>query len=420
MLIYNGIIKTMNGPDIENGFIRTSGKLIQEVGDMRELVRTGGVMRELVRTGGVMKMPCGQNDPSPHASETCSNALPDSLEAPDGILIDAQGGLVMPGIIDAHSHIGIMEEKKGTIGDDCNECTNPVTASLRAIDAINPMDAAFHEAIAAGVTCVQAGPGSANVIGGQFALIKTHGRCVDDMIVKAPSAVKAALGENPKVCYGDQNKYPSTRMAIAALLRNTLKKASLYRAENGFDAESEALLPVLRGEIPLKVHVHRADDILTAIRIAKEFDIRITLDHCTEGHLIAEYIRESGFPAIVGPDLTSKNKIEVGNMSFKTCGVLHEAGVLTAITTDHPVTLLSYLPLCAGLCVRAGLPMEEAYRAITINPARICGAEDRIGSLAPGKDADIAIFDGNPMNTFTQTLYTIIDGKIVYSRRQQK
>ncbi len=410
MLIYNGIIKTMNGPDIENGFIRTSGKLIQEVGDMRELVRTGGVI----------KMPCGQNDPSPHASETCSNALPDFLAAPDGILIDAQGGLVMPGIIDAHSHIGIMEEKKGTIGDDCNECTNPVTASLRAIDAINPMDAAFHEAIAAGVTCVQAGPGSANVIGGQFALIKTHGRCVDDMIVKAPSAVKAALGENPKVCYGDQNKYPSTRMAIAALLRNTLKKASLYRTENGFDAESEALLPVLRGEIPLKVHVHRADDILTAIRIAKEFDIRITLDHCTEGHLIAEYIRESGFPAIVGPDLTSKNKIEVGNMSFKTCGVLHEAGVLTAITTDHPVTLLSYLPLCAGLCVRAGLPMEEAYRAITINPARICGAEDRIGSLAPGKDADIAIFDGNPMNTFTQTLYTIIDGKIVYSRGQQK
>lgn len=377
MLICNGKIKTMNGPVIENGFVRTHGKLIQEIGDMRDLKSSG-----------------------------------------DDVVLDVSGSLVMPGIIDAHSHIGIMEEKKGTIGDDCNECTEPVTASLRAIDAVNPMDAAFHEAIAAGITSVQVGPGSANVIGGQFALIKTHGRCIDEMIIKAPSAMKAALGENPKVCYGDQNKYPSTRMANAALLRTTLKKASQYQPQNGFDENLEALLPVLNREIPLKIHVHRADDILTAIRIAKEFAIQITLDHCTEGHLIAEYIKASGFPAIVGPDLTSKNKIEVGNMSFKTCGVLNRAGVLTAITTDHPVTLLPYLPLCAGLCVRAGLPMEEAYKAITINPAKICGADSRIGSLAPGKDADIAIFDHNPMSTFSQTLYTIIDGEIVYSKEQ--
>lgn len=377
MLICNGKIKTMNGPVIENGFVRTHGKLIQEIGDMRDLKTSG-----------------------------------------DDVVLDVSGSLVMPGIIDAHSHIGIMEEKKGTIGDDCNECTEPVTASLRAIDAVNPMDAAFHEAIAAGITSVQVGPGSANVIGGQFALIKTHGRCIDDMIIKAPSAMKAALGENPKVCYGDQNKYPSTRMANAALLRTTLKKASQYQPQNGFDENLEALLPVLNREIPLKIHVHRADDILTAIRIAKEFAIQITLDHCTEGHLIAEYIKASGFPAIVGPDLTSKNKIEVGNMSFKTCGVLNRAGILTAITTDHPVTLLPYLPLCAGLCVRAGLPMEEAYKAITINPAKICGADSRIGSLAPGKDADIAIFDHNPMSTFSQTLYTIIDGEIVYSKEQ--
>lgn len=377
MLICNGKIKTMNGPVIENGFVRTHGKLIQEIGDMKDL-----------------------------------------KSSDDDVVLDVSGSLVMPGIIDAHSHIGIMEEKKGTIGDDCNECTEPVTASLRAIDAVNPMDAAFHEAIGAGITSVQVGPGSANVIGGQFALIKTHGRCIDEMIIKAPSAMKAALGENPKVCYGDQNKYPSTRMANAALLRTTLKKASQYEPQNGFDENLEALLPVLNREIPLKVHVHRADDILTAIRIAKEFAIQITLDHCTEGHLIAEYIKASGFPAIVGPDLTSKNKIEVGNMSFKTCGVLNRAGVLTAITTDHPVTLLPYLPLCAGLCVRAGLPMEEAYKAITINPAKICGAESRIGSLAPGKDADIAIFDHNPMSTFSQTLYTIIDGEIVYSKEQ--
>ncbi len=375
MLITGGKIITMNDLVLENGYIKTNGRTISEIGDM--------------------------------------NNLPENN---DDITLDVHGCLVMPGIIDAHSHIGISEEKKGTIGDDCNECTNPVTPSLRAIDAINPMDAAFHEAIAAGITGVLAGPGSANVIGGQFAFIKTHGRCIDDMIVKAPAAMKAALGENPKVCYGDQNKYPSTRMANAALLRETLQKARLYNPKDGYDADMEAMQPVLQKKIPMKIHAHRADDILTAIRIAKEFDINITLDHCTEGHLIAEYVKKSGFPAIVGTDLTSKNKIEVANMSFKTCGVLNKAGVLTAITTDHPVALIQYLPLCAGLSVRAGLPMEEAYKAITINPAKICGVDARVGSLEVGKDADIAIFDGNPMNTFTNTVYTIIDGKVVYSR----
>lgn len=375
MLITGGKIITMNDLVLENGYIKTNGRTIREIGDM--------------------------------------NNLPENN---DDIVLDVHGCLVMPGIIDAHSHIGITEEKKGTIGDDCNECTNPVTPSLRAIDAINPMDAAFHEAVAAGITGVLAGPGSANVIGGQFAFIKTHGRCIDDMIVKAPAAMKAALGENPKVCYGDQNKYPSTRMANAALLRKTLQKARLYNPKDGYDADMEAMQPVLQKKIPMKIHAHRADDILTAIRIAKEFDINITLDHCTEGHLIAEHVKKSGFPAIVGTDLTSKNKIEVANMSFKTCGVLNKAGVLTAITTDHPVALIQYLPLCAGLSVRAGLPMEEAYKAITINPAKICGVDARVGSLEVGKDADIAIFDGNPMNTFTNTVYTIIDGKVVYSR----
>lgn len=373
MLIYNGKIMTMNGPVIENGFVRITGKTISEIGDI--------------------------------------NDLTDNEE--DNVL-DVRGALVMPGIIDAHSHIGITEEKKGTIGDDCNECTNPITPSLRAIDAINPMDAAFNEAIAAGITGVLVGPGSANVIGGQFAFIKTHGRCIDDMIVKAPAAMKAALGENPKVCYGDQSKYPSTRMANAALLRKTLQEAKRYKPEDKYDADLEAMQPVIEKKIPMKIHVHRADDILTAIRIAKEFDINITLDHCTEGHLIAEHIKASGFPAIVGTDLTSKNKIEVANMSFKTCGILNKAGVLTAITTDHPVALIQYLPICAGLSVRAGLPMSEAYKSITINPAKICGVNARVGSLEVGKDADIAIFDGNPMNTFTNTLYTIIDGKIVY------
>lgn len=375
MLICNGKILTMAGITHENGFVRTEGKIITETGSMKDLKK-------------------------PYDSE---------------IILDVNGSIVMPGLIDAHSHIGITEEKKGTIGDDCNEGTNPVTPSLRAIDAVNPMDSAFHEAIAAGITGVLVGPGSSNVIGGQFAFIKTHGRCIDEMIVKAPAAMKAALGENPKVNYGDQNRYPSTRMASAALLRETLQKARSYNSENGFDADLEAMLPVIRREIPLKVHAHRADDILTAIRIAKEFNIDITLDHCTEGHLITEYIKESGFPVIVGTDLASKNKIEVGNMNFKTCGILNRAGILTAITTDHPVALIQYLPLCAGLSVRAGLSMEEGYKAITINAAKICRVADRIGSLEAGKDADIAIFNGNPMETFTRTLYTIINGEIVYS-----
>lgn len=375
MLICNGKILTMAGITHENGFVRTEGKIITETGSMKDLKK-------------------------PYDSE---------------IILDVNGSIVMPGLIDAHSHIGITEEKKGTIGDDCNEGTNPVTPSLRAIDAVNPMDSAFHEAIAAGITGVLVGPGSSNVIGGQFAFIKTHGRCIDEMIVKAPAAMKAALGENPKVNYGDQNRYPSTRMASAALLRETLQKARSYNSENGFDADLEAMLPVIRREIPLKVHAHRADDILTAIRIAKEFNIDITLDHCTEGHLITEYIKESGFPVIVGTDLASKNKIEVGNMNFKTCGILNRAGILTAITTDHPVALIQYLPLCAGLSVRAGLSMEEGYKAITINAAKICRVADHVGSLEAGKDADIAIFNGNPMETFTRTLYTIINGEIVYS-----
>lgn len=380
MLIVNGKILTMSEDNriYEKGYLEiTDGKIIG-VGDMRRLN-----WRE--------------------------------KNQQDGIL-DATNAIVMPGLIDAHSHVGICEEKKGEIGDDCNEGTNPVTPSLRAMDAINPMDAAFHEAIAAGITGVMVGPGSANVIGGQFAFIKTDGRCIDEMVVKQPAAMKAALGENPKVNYGEQNECPATRMASAALLRKTLRRAKDYDPDKGWDADLEAMQGVIRKEIPLKVHVHRADDIFTAIRIAREFDINITLDHCTEGHLIAEYIKEAGYPAIVGPDLTSKSKIEVENMSFKTCGVLQKAGVLTAITTDHPVSLLQYLPICAGLTVRAGLPLMEAYRAITINPAKICGVDDRLGSLEVGKDADIAIFDGNPMETMTKTLYTIINGKVIYKK----
>ena len=339
-------------------------------------------------------------------------------------VVIAKNALIMPGIIEAHCHMGIMEEKKSMEGDDCNETVDPLTPDLRAIDGINPMDAAFDDAVRAGITAAMIGPGSSNVVGGQFAMVKTKGRRIDDQNLKSPAAMKVAFGENPKVNYSGQNKSPVTRMAIAAMLRRELWESREYlrqkqeAAEKGEyfapDFEKECYLPVLREDIPLKAHVHRVDDIFTAIRIAKEFGIKMTMDHCSEGHLVAEELAKEGFPAIVGPDLTSRNKIEVQNMSFKTAGVLNRAGVMVAITTDHPVSQIQTLPLCAGLAVKAGLPMEEGFRAITIYPAKICGVADRIGSLEVGKDADIAIFDGNPMEIFTRTLYTIINGEIVY------
>lgn len=391
MLIINGKVYTMEDGIgtrgyIGNGYVRTNGRYIEEVGAMSQL-------RPVARKEDVL---------------------------------DVGGAWVMPGIIESHCHIGISEEKIGMIGDDCNEGTKPVTPTLRAIDAVNPMDAAFHDAIQAGITAVMVGPGSANVVGGQFLFMKTHGRCIDDMVVQNPAAMKVAFGENPKTCYGDKDEYPATRMGVAALLRKTLFEAVQYKKdkENGsldnIDFEMEAWLPVLRKEIPLKAHAHRADDILTAIRIAKEFDLRMTIDHGTESHLIAERIKASGFPVIVGPDLTSRSKPEVQHMSFKTNRILHEHGVLFSIMTDHPVSMIQYLPLCAGLAVKQGLPMEAGLKAITINAAHICGVADKVGSLQAGKHADIAIFTGNPMEVFTETLYTMIDGQMVYDYRKDK
>ncbi len=384
MFIIHGNIKTMEGRDFADGYVEIADGKIVSVGDM----------------------------------EDCPGA--------EGEVLDVQGSLVMPGIIEAHCHMGITEEKKGMEGDDCNENVNPVTPWLRSIDAINPMDAAFDDALRAGITSAMIGPGSANVVGGQFAFVKTHGRCIDRMIVKAPAAMKVAFGENPKVNYSGQGTSPSTRMAIAAMLREELTKAAAYmkkrekNRDGEIDLRYECWLPVLRGEIPLKAHAHRADDILTAVRIAKEFHLRMTIDHCSEGHLVAEDLKRAGFPAIVGPDMASRNKIEVQNMAFKTAGILSNYGILTAITTDHPVSKIQFLPICAGLAVKAGMAFEEGLRAITINAARICGVANRVGSLAPGKDADIAVFTGNPMEIFTETLYTLIDGKIVYDSQNQK
>ncbi len=387
MYIVDGRIITMAGSKYENGVLRIVDGKIAAVGDAREV-------------------PVKPVEGEP--------------------VLCVKGAWVMPGIIEAHCHMGITEEKKGMEGDDCNETVNPVTPYLRAIDAVNTMDAAFDDAVRAGITAAMIGPGSSNVVGGQFALLKTRGRRIDDLIVKAPAAMKVAFGENPKVNYSGQGKSPSTRMATAAMLRRELFEAKNYlekkekakSEDQDFEEDftRECWIPVLRGEIPLKAHVHRVDDIFTAIRIAQEFGLSMTLDHCSEGHLIAKELAEAGYPAIVGPDLASRSKIEVQNMAFKTAGVLNKAGILTAITTDHPVSLIQSLPICAGLAVKAGLPMEEGLMAITINPALICGVADRMGSLEVGKDGDVAIFDGNPMEVFTETLYTIIDGEIVYAR----
>lgn len=343
----------------------------------------------------------------------------------DEKVIDAKGGFVLPGLVEAHCHIGIQEEKKGMEGNDCNETVNPVTPWLRAIDAINPMDAAFKDAVRAGITCVQVGPGSANVVGGQFLVMKTFGRCIDQMVIKAPSAMKIAFGENPKVNYSGQNMSPATRMAIAGMLRQELFEARAYcekrkRAKEHGEAfeedfTKECWVPVFEGEIPLKAHVHRVDDIFTAIRVAEEFGLKMTLDHCSEGHLVAEELAKAGYPAIVGPDFASRNKIEVQNAAFKTAGILKRAGVTVAITTDHPVSLIQSLPLCAGLAVKSGLPYMAGLRAITIDAARIAGVDHRVGSLEVGKDADISIFNANPMEIMTETLYTIIGGEVVYS-----
>ena len=380
LLIKNGYIKPMVGADLENGCV-----LIDDNGKIA--------------------------------------AVGADLEAPAGAeIIDAEGRLVTPGCVDAHCHIGLDNEGMGWEGMDYNEITDPVTPHMRAIDSINPMDEAFGLALQGGVTAACTGPGSANVLGGTFVAIKLHGKRIDKMIIKNPLAMKCAFGENPKRCYGQGAKRsPMTRMGTAALLRETLFKAKRYLEDKendknpGFDMKLEAMIPVLKGEIPLKAHAHRADDILTSIRIAKEFGVKITLDHCTDGALIADELAEEGLSAFVGPTLGSKSKIELRNKSFTTPAALHAAGVPISIITDAPVIPLQYLPMCAGLAISSGLDYEEGWRAITINPAVQTGIGDRVGSLEPGKDADVVIWTADPMKTLGAEAYTtIVDGKIVY------
>ena len=382
LLIENGYIKTMAGPDLKDGAI-----LIDD---------NGKILR-----------------------------IDSKISAPEGTrIINAGGRLVTPGCVDAHCHIGLDNQSMGWEGRDYNEIIDPLTPQLRAIDSINPMDEAFPLALQGGVTTACTGPGSANVVGGTFTAIKLYGKRVDKMIVKDPIAMKCAFGENPKRCYGQGlKKSPTTRMATASLLRELLFKTQRYLADQDagknppFDMKLEAMIPVIRGEIPLKAHAHRADDILTSIRIAKEFGVKLTLDHCTDGALIADELAEEGYAAFVGPSLGSKSKIELANKSFETPKVLTDAGVTVSIITDAPVIPLQYLPMCAALAVNAGLDTETAWKAITIHPAVSIGIGDRVGSLEPGKDGDVVIWTADPMTTVGAESYiTVVNGKVVYSK----
>ena len=380
LLIKNGHIKTMAGTELENGCIL--------IGDHGKILEVG-----------------------------------ESLTAPEGCkVIEAEGRLVTPGLVEAHCHIGLHNEAVGWEGMDYNEGIDPVTPQMRAIDSIWPLDESFELARQGGVTTCCTGPGSANVLGGTFVAIKTAGKRVDDMIVKYPIAMKCAFGENPKRFYGHNGKKaPMTRMGTAALLRETLFKAKAYMEEKDagkepkFDMKLESMLPVMRGEIPLKAHAHRSDDIFTSIRIAKEFGLKLTLDHCTDGAVIAEELAKEGYPAFVGPSLGSKTKIELQSKSFEAPGILQKAGVKVSIITDAPVIPQQYLSMCAGQAVQAGLPMEEGWKAITCNPAESIGIADRVGSLEPGKDGDVVIWTADPLvNVGARAVCTVIEGKIVW------
>ncbi len=341
----------------------------------------------------------------------------------DGDVIDASGLHAYPGFVDAHSHIGLDAYGGPTGGTfDINEMNDIVSPQLRGIDSYNAQDAAIPMALAGGVTTVATGPGSANVFGGTFLAVKLYGNTVDETVIDPAVAMKCAFGENPKRCYKD--KVDSARMTTAAIFRQTLFEARDYMLlkeaagddiskQPKFDMKSEALIPVLKREIPLKSHAHRADDIMTALRIAKEFDLRITIEHCTEGHLIVDELKEANVPVAVGPTLTNASKVELLNKSWKTPGILADAGLQVSIITDAPVIPQQYLSLCAGLAVKAGMDPFKALQAITINPARHIGIEDRVGSLEAGKDADVVLTSGDPMVSDTVVKYVIVDGKLL-------
>ncbi|MDL2293030.1 amidohydrolase [Ruminococcaceae bacterium OttesenSCG-928-D13] len=386
LYIKNAVIKTMAGVEYQNGQILIEDGKIKAVGE-------------------AVERPAGADE------------------------LDAGGKLVTPGLVDAHCHIGLFGTALRWESEDANEELDPITPQLRGIDSVNPMDEGFENAQKGGVTCVCTGPGSGNVIGGTFTALKTHGSRVDDMVMIRECAMKIAFGENPKSSYGLKDKSPYTRMAVAALLREALFKAKRYsddleeyeRSQNPekkrppFDMKMEALLPVIRKQMPLKSHAHRADDIFTSIRVAREFGLDITLDHCTEGHLIADALAAEGWPVLIGPTFGDKTKPEMKNKTFDTLKVLTDAGLKVSIITDAPFIPIERLTLCAGYAITAGVDEQTAWECITINPAEVIGVADRVGSIAPGKDADLVIHSGNPLRDIgSQVLYTFIDGQLVY------
>lgn len=379
MVIIHAYIYPVVGSPIENGFLRFDEN-IQSVGTMEEYVPIEGEK-----------------------------------------VFDAAGSWVLPGFVDIHTHLGLFGDGVGFEGEDCNEVGDPISPQLRVIDGINPMDPTFREAIAGGVTSVVVAPGSANPIAGQAAAIRTCGRRIDDMVIKAPLAMKFAMGENPKSTYNDRDETPVTRMAVAAMIRENLFRAREYmekkqRAQKDpeldvpdCDMKLEALIPVLRREIQAHFHAHRLDDIFTAIRIAKEFQLDYVIIHGTEAYLAPDIISAEGASVVTGPNLLDRCKPELKNMSFSGPGVLTANNVLCSICTDHPETPLQYLSLCAAMAVRSGLKWEDAIRAITINPAKIAGLDQQIGSLEVGKNADIVIASGDPLqlDTKIQAVYSL-------------
>lgn len=380
MLIVNAEIHPMDGPPIKSGYVRVQNGIITDVGEMPFSPREDDVF-------------------------------------------DAEGKMLLPGFVDAHSHIGMWEDSMGFEGDDGNEDTDPATPHLRAVDAVNPLDRCFTEALEAGITAVVTGPGSANPIGGQLCAIKTSGRCIEDMLIKAPLAMKMALGENPKTVYHGKNQTPVTRMATAAIIREHLAQARRYfedlkRSEEDsdvdrpeYDIKCEALLPVIKGELPVHFHAHRLDDVFTARRIAAEFNLNFVIIHGTQAYIAAELLAADGIKVLCGPLLCDRSKPELKDLTPRCPALLHGAGVDIAIVTDHPVIPQQYLTLCAGLSVKEGLPHEEALRAITLSPARICGIDHRVGSITPGKDADMVLFSEDPLTVMAKPFAVFCGGR---------
>lgn len=322
------------------------------------------------------------------------------LAVPDqATVVDARDRWVLPGLVDAHTHMGTLEEGEGWAGDDHDEATTPITPQLRALDAVNPADEGFRDAIGGGVLTVGINPGSCNPIAGETVAVRCTGRTVDDMVLRSPAGMKSALGENPKRYHGDAGRLPSTRMGIAAVIRQALAEAREYdERRTTVDLGKEALGRVLRREIPWRQHCHRADDIRTAVRLSEEFGYDLVIDHGTEAHLVADLLAERNIPVLLGPLIVGRGKVELRNRAFRNARLLAEAGIELSLVTDHPVIPANLLIVQAAYAVREGLDRDVALRAVTLNPAKVLGIADRVGSLAPGKDADVCIWSGDPLD----------------------